>query len=182
MGTVYLYGYVFPLNPAKTVSYIKLPTDTSIKILAMDQVSSSAQVNLDGGSTAAGIPVADNLDGIGTTLTKSLGNLDGKDDTCSAASQPVGLGNSVTWNGQAFAIGPAAIDDVVQADGQSIVLPQGQYTILMILGASTSGYPETNLSTPTMRSRRKARRFHCRRATSAACCFWEPRPTAFRAA
>jgi hypothetical protein len=146
-GPVYLYGYVFPLSAGKTVAYIKLPTDTSIKILAMDEVSSPEQVNLAAGSTAAAIPVADNQIGISTTLTKALGNLDGKGDTYSSAAQPNGLGNSVTWNSQTFAIGPAAYDDFVQADGQSIELPQGQYTSLMILGASTSGFPETNLFT-----------------------------------
>ena len=44
-GTVYLYGYVFPLNPAKTVAYIKLPSDTSIKVLAVDEVDQPGPVN-----------------------------------------------------------------------------------------------------------------------------------------
>ena len=146
-GPVYLYGYIFPLSPGKTVAYIKLPTDTSIKILAMNEVNSPEQVNLAAGSTATSIPVADNQIGIGTTLTKAIGNIDGKNDTYSSAAQPTGLGNSVTWNGQTFAMGPAAYDDFVQADGQSIELPQGQYTSLMILGASTSGFPDTNIFT-----------------------------------
>ena len=144
-GTVYLYGYVFPLNPALTVAYIKLPTNTSIKILAMDEVYTPEQISLDSGGTTTGIPIADNQTGISTTLTNSDGNIDGHDDTYSAAAQPAGLGNSVTWNGQTFAIGPAATDDVVQANGQRLELPQGQFTSLMILGASTSGFPETNL-------------------------------------
>ena len=108
-------------------------------------MNASAQVNLGSGSSPVGPAVADNLIGIGTTLTYSLGNLDGRDDSFSSAAQPAGLGNSITWNSQTFAIGPALYDDVIQANGQAIQLPQGQYTSLMILGASTSGFPETNL-------------------------------------
>ena len=134
-GTVYLYGYVFPLNAGKTVSYIKLPNDTSIKILAMDEVYQPPQVNLAAGSTSAAVPAAFNQVGIGTTLTYSQGNLDGHNDSYSSAAQPAGLGSSVTWNGQTFSIGPADAGDVVQADGQAIELPQGNFTSLMILGA-----------------------------------------------
>jgi hypothetical protein len=99
-ATVYLYGYVFPLNPAKTVAYIKLPTDTSIKILAMDEVDQPGEVDLAAGSTSSGIiPVADNIGGIGTTLTYAEGNLDGHNDAYSSAAQPAGLGSSIAWNG-----------------------------------------------------------------------------------
>jgi hypothetical protein len=35
-GPFYLYGYSFPLNPAKTVSSVKLPANKNVVVLAMD--------------------------------------------------------------------------------------------------------------------------------------------------
>ncbi|MBV8267003.1 MAG: hypothetical protein JO252_11800, partial [Planctomycetaceae bacterium] len=36
--TVYLYGYSFPLDPRKTVSYMEVPNNNDIKILAIDEL------------------------------------------------------------------------------------------------------------------------------------------------
>ena len=36
--TVYLYGYSFPLDPRKTVSYMEVPNDNNIKVLAIDEL------------------------------------------------------------------------------------------------------------------------------------------------
>ena len=53
--SVDLYGYVFPVNPDKTVAYIQLPDDPSVIIVAIDEVYQPEQVNL-GDATDFGEP------------------------------------------------------------------------------------------------------------------------------
>ncbi len=136
-GTVYLYGYVLPVNPNKTVSQLAISNDVNIKILAINDVNQPPQVNLAAGTNQA--PTADNQQEITSTLTPNLvaGN------SFSAALQPYGLGNTVSWNLQTFDIGPAAYNDVMALGGVSINLPQGNFTSLQLLGASMSGHFET---------------------------------------
>ena len=140
MGTVYLYGYVFPLNPALTVASLQVPNDLGMKILAIDEVDQPAQVNMGAGTNVAGI--ADNQPGITTTNTYNEGSIDAAGESFSAAAQPAGLGSTVTWNQQTFAIGPADYNDIMEGGGASINLPEGNFTSLQLLGASVSGHFE----------------------------------------
>ena len=135
-GTVYLYGYVFPLNPAKTVAYIKLPSDTSIKVLAMDEVDQPGpvdrpeQVNL-GDATDDASPA---FNAVGITVN-SRTDVAGGVTTYSANA----LGNVISWNGQTFDIGPASVgvdNEVVASGSPPIILPQGEYTSIQFLGSS----------------------------------------------
>ena len=49
------------------------------------------------------------------------------------------LGTSQVWNGVQFAIGAAGTNNVVQATGQTITLPAGQYTQLDLLATAVQG-------------------------------------------
>ncbi len=142
-GTVYLYGYKFPTNPSKTVEYLQISDDSTIKILAIDEVDQPEQVNLGAGNGQA--PVADNQDGIGTTNTAGLASLDNGGDAYSSAAQPYGLGTTITWNLQTFDVPPAGYNDVVQIGGVSFYLPEGNFTSLDLLGTSISGHFETQV-------------------------------------
>ena len=123
----YLYGYVFPLNPAKQVQYLQILNDTNIKIVAMNEVSQPEQVNLAAGTSQASI--ADNQDVITSPLSTNI--LPG--NSFSAAAEPTGLGNTVLWEGQTFNIGPAGNNNAIGVNGVSITLPQGNFTSLMLL-------------------------------------------------
>ncbi len=49
------------------------------------------------------------------------------------------VGPSVTWSGLNFTIGPANTKDVVQATGQTITVPEGEYTSVKLLALGVNG-------------------------------------------
>ncbi len=129
-GTVYLYGYDFPLNPAKTVSYLALSNDNDVNILAVDVVNRPNQVNLLGSFNNTGIYTD------GSTFSSS-GGFDGTGDALSASI----IGTQVAWSGQTFDIGLPGDSDVVSADatGQTIPLPAGNYNEILFLATGVNG-------------------------------------------
>ena len=50
-----------------------------------------------------------------------------------------GLGTSVLWNGITFPIAAGNVNNVVQAVGQTIVLPAGNYSNITLLATATNG-------------------------------------------
>ena len=136
----YLYGYVFPVNPAAMVASIVFPTNSKVTVLAIDEVSQTPRVNL-GNATAAN--PADNVDAL--TFTAGAGfagtGIDGNGDTYSlnALASVTGSAAAVTWNSQNFNLGPAYADDAVAAEGQTIPLPAGQFTSIELLGTGVNG-------------------------------------------
>jgi len=129
--TAYLYGYDFPLNPAKAVTSVSL--NNNMAIFALDLVSTPAQVNLNAAPDNSS--PAFNLAGISLDKGAQYANLDGSGHSYSAKA----MGNTITWSGQVFNIGSAMINDVIQAERQTISLPAGYLTNLMLLGAATNG-------------------------------------------
>jgi hypothetical protein len=124
-GSTYnLYGYSFPLNSAKTLASITLPSSTAIKILSIVPIT----------ATPVSLSSAYNVYGIftdGTNVTN--GGFDGQGYAYSSNL----LGTSVVWNGTTFAMGPAnALDAVGNA---TITLPSGKYSALNLLGSGTNG-------------------------------------------
>jgi hypothetical protein len=71
--------------------------------------------------------------GDGTTFTG--GGLDGRGYAYSANL----LGTSVTAGGSTFNLGPAGANNVVQASGQAIALPQDRFSTLAFLGTAVNG-------------------------------------------
>ena len=148
-GDVYLYGYVFAVNPAKMVASIEFPSDSKVKVLAIDEVNQPPQVNL--GNAADGNP-ATNV--FALTFNNTPGNndgtgLDGSGDTYSlnALASVTGSASMVTWNSQDFNFGPIDVNDAIAAAGQTIVLPQGYFTSIEILGTATGGSHQTGTIT-----------------------------------
>jgi hypothetical protein len=62
----------------------------------------------------------------------------GFDGDASALSATL-LGSGVSWNGQRFNLGAANSNNVISAQGQTIALPQGNYSSLMFLADGVNG-------------------------------------------
>jgi hypothetical protein len=90
-------------------------------------VGQSSQVDLSGSFNRTGI-VSD-----GSTFTG--GGFDGFGNALSANL----LGGAVTWNGNTYALGAPDGLNVVQASGQTIALPAGQFAALSFLAAAVNG-------------------------------------------
>ncbi len=125
-GNVYLYGYSFPVDPTKTVSYMEIANNNNVKILAVDEISQPSQVNLFNSFSQIGITDPSN---------PTAGSFDPYGNSYSSQD----LGTSVTWNGQTFNIGPAGLNDIFQAGGVPLTLPQGKFTSIQFLGAAIRG-------------------------------------------
>lgn len=76
-----------------------------------------------------------NIDAVSFDDQKNDGNYDGKGDTIPAELWP----DTVTYQGVDFDLGPSKnhYKNMVQANGQKIALPQGNYKYVYILGAGT---------------------------------------------
>ena len=120
-GPFYTYGYSLTVNGSKTITSITLPNDNNINILSMDLVA-SVPYNM--------IGITNN----GTTVSSSAG-LDGHGNTLSEAE----LGASVTWSGLNFTLGTPGQNNVIQALGQAVSLPEGSYSTIGLLAVATGG-------------------------------------------
>ena len=140
-GHVYLYGYVIPVNSSQAITSIVFPTNSKVKVLAIDLVDQPPQVNLGNG---AGYSSPANI----SALTFNSGaswdgtGLDGSGDTYSATALAslAGSATSITWNSQVFDLGPVYTGDAI--DGSSNLtfpLPEGYYTSIQVLGTATGG-------------------------------------------
>ena len=77
-----------------------------------------------------------NLQGITADCTKfSGGGLDGAGNALSEKK----VGTSQTWNGVNFTIAPTGANNVVQAEGQTITLPDGSFSTLNLLATAVNG-------------------------------------------
>ncbi len=138
---VYVYGYSFAINSAKTVKSLKLPNNRNVMVLAIDVSASGAtpvQVNLAG---------VDNLGGIANNGTAPI---DGGWDNSGYAYSANLLGSSITYGGSTFTLGTAgAVSSTTGAadavSSTTIPLPAGNYTTLNLLGAAANG-AQTNQS------------------------------------
>ncbi|HTU25197.1 MAG TPA: hypothetical protein VMF30_07355, partial [Pirellulales bacterium] len=76
-----------------------------------------------------------NLYGITPNGAKFLGGLDGAGNAIPGSV----VGTSQTWNNVPFTISSPKVDDVVQASGQTINLPNNVYQSIDLLGAAVNG-------------------------------------------
>ncbi len=102
---VYLYGYAFAINGAKTVKSITLPNNRNVVVLAIDVGAS--------GATPVGVNLAavDNVVAMvpnGTGAAK--GGLDNEGYSYSAGL----IGSSITWAGATFTLGRSTAPPVAQ--------------------------------------------------------------------
>jgi hypothetical protein len=125
--SIYLYGYSFALNSAKTVSSLVLPANRYVGIIAAG-LSGGGGTN---GLTASGA----NIEGMvtdGTTFS-STGGYDGEGWAYSATL----LGSSLNWNGLSFSLLPANANN--GASNETVTLPAGQFSTLSLLGSGMGG-------------------------------------------
>jgi len=87
------------------------------------------------------VPLGSYFNTVGITndnnTAASSGGFDGGGNSYSAAALGVTNG-TIAWNGYDFNIGAAGANDVVSLGGTRITVPNGQYTSLLVLGASTN--------------------------------------------
>jgi hypothetical protein len=150
---VYLYGYTFAINSAKTVKSITLPNNRNVVLLAIDVSASGAtpvHVNLAAINNVVGMA------NVGTAATKGGWDNDGY---AYAANL---LGSSITWAGSTFTLGAPApttapVAQTLPMSGTSaaaatisgglpdavsnttIPLPAGNYAKLNLLGSGVNG-------------------------------------------
>ena len=129
-GSFRLYGYIFALDPTRTVSLLVLPNDANFELVAASLIPAQA-------TTKMVLSSSFNQTGIyadGATFS-STGGLDGLGNALSGTL----LGTGQTWDGNSYIIGPAGSADVVSAVGQTIALNQGEFSTLSFLATATNG-------------------------------------------
>ena len=119
----FLYGYVIPTSPSKTITQLWLPSDSDIQILAVDEIMQPPQVNLNSYYNEVGIT---------TSGSSTPGVFNGG---TSYSSTALG-GNTVTWGTTTFNLGSANVNNAVSVSGQTISLTPGSYSGVQILAAS----------------------------------------------
>ncbi|GAB3459360.1 hypothetical protein GCM10027321_16840 [Massilia terrae] len=137
--TFYLYGYSFPINSAKTVTSLTLPSNRNVVVLAGVLGTTTAPppgtpVSLSTAFTRWGVFTD------GTTFASTSG-LDNKGFAYSANL----LGSSTTFNGVTYNYGAANAKNDVSAAGQTIQLPAGQYSSLRMMATAVQGNQTSQL-------------------------------------
>jgi hypothetical protein len=90
------------------------------------------------GATQVNLSTLFNRAGICTEKRTFGSGLDGGGYAYSANQ----LGTSLAWNGAAFALGAPNVSDAVSCAGQTVNLPSGDYSTLLILGTAVDGSQE----------------------------------------
>ncbi|VTU00864.1 Peptidase S53 propeptide OS=Terriglobus saanensis (strain ATCC BAA-1853 / DSM 23119 / SP1PR4) GN=AciPR4_1641 PE=4 SV=1 [Gemmataceae bacterium] len=122
-----------PADPSRVASVLlRDRTGTLVKVeftatgWAVTRTPAVRQVNLGGSFNAVGITSNANM---------APGNLDGSRYSYSAEQ----LGTKTVFNEATYTFGPAGANNAVQANGQTISLPAGNFRQLTFLGTSTHG-------------------------------------------
>jgi hypothetical protein len=101
-------------------------------------LTTAQTISLPGSTTPAPVNLAPYYNQVGLTSDNATGagNLDGGGYSYSANALG---GGTINWQGVPFVLGPAGQNDVVQAAGQTIPLPSGNYTALFLIGTAVQG-------------------------------------------
>jgi hypothetical protein len=145
---IYSYGYTLP--EGKTLKSITLPYNANVRIFGV-ALSEPTAVDLSGAWNAYGLVVANNqvpnsqgFDGKGNYYNA---NYDGSALGLQASSNSDFDFMQITWGGATFDLGPApnhrsqsnnrnGNNNFVQANGQTIDLPSGTFSTLLLIGAA----------------------------------------------
>jgi hypothetical protein len=127
---VTLDGYVFTLDQTRTVQSITLPNNSNVVLLSLALADNPVSATLGSYYNRAGIYTD------GTTFTNpATGGVDGNGSAYSGTL----LGSSQTWSNTLFNFGPINTTNVISCAGQTITLPPGNYSRLLMLGAGVNG-------------------------------------------
>ncbi len=127
-STTHVFGYLFALNNTKIAKSLKLPNNANVNVLAVTLANTPLPVSLQSDFNRAGIYTD------GTTFTPNPG-LDGDGNAYSATL----LGATESWRDCFFEFGLANETNAISAAGQTINLPQGQYSALLMLATAVDG-------------------------------------------
>jgi hypothetical protein len=123
-------GYLFNLDPTKSVKSLTLPSNGNLIVMAIALATDPAPVSLATYYNRAGIYTD------GTTYTNpATGGLDGGGFSYSGTL----LGSSQTWSNTLFNFGPLNTTNVISCAGQIISLPPGNYSRLRMLATAVNG-------------------------------------------
>lgn len=88
-----------------------------------------------------------NFDGVSSNDNRADGDLDGKGNTYPAELWPT----KIIWQGIPFVLGPTkdGYNNLVQAKGQTIKLPEGKYKYVYLIGAASGDDPSVGKFTVT---------------------------------
>jgi hypothetical protein len=130
-GPVYVYGYSFALNRAKTVKSITLPHNRNVVVVSVDLVPGAA-----GGATplSVNLSASDNVVGIANTGSPVPNGGFDSEGYAYAANL---LGTSLNWAGSTFTLGAAGTSDAVSRT--TIALPAGNDSTVSLLAAAVNG-------------------------------------------
>lgn len=137
-----IYGYSYSIPVGKTLASITLPYNPNVRLLDV-QMSNSTPVNLSGAYTSWGIAN-------GKTQVANRQGFDGGGYYYYSGN----LQPTVSWSGATFNFGPVpnsnnGQNNFVQAKGQTISLPQGDYGWLYLAGAAANGSQQNQQITLT---------------------------------
>ncbi|HXA45906.1 MAG TPA: hypothetical protein VNZ25_10395, partial [Candidatus Angelobacter sp.] len=128
-----LGGYIFTLDPTKSVKSIALPNNGNLVILAMQLANDSTPVSLSAYYNRAGIYTDS------TTYTNpATGGLDGSNGGSHTYSGSL-LGSWQIWTNTIFDFGTLNATNVISCSNQTVSLPPGNYSRLRMLAASVNG-------------------------------------------
>jgi hypothetical protein len=128
LSASHVYGYLFALNNTKTVRSLRLPNNGDVEVLALTLANTPLPVSLQSDFNRGGMYTD------GAEFTSGAG-LDNDGNAYSATL----LGPTQSWHNSLFEFGLADETNVVSAAGQSVSLPQGQYSALLMLAAAVNG-------------------------------------------
>jgi hypothetical protein len=123
----HLFGYLFALNNTKTAQSLKLPNNADVEVLAAALANTPVPVSLQSNYNRGGIYTDGSM--------FSSGGLDGDGNAYSGTL----LGSAESWHDSFFEFGAANETNVVSATGQTIALPQGQFSALLMLATAVNG-------------------------------------------
>jgi hypothetical protein len=127
LGWTWIDSDTIPMAPAAYVGLaVNSHHNAALNAATFDNVQVIAQADLTGSFNAVGAAA----DG-----TPFAGGLDGNGNAYSADA----LGPVVTSGGVDFNLGPAGGANAVQAAGQTVALPAGQFSALSFLGTAVNG-------------------------------------------
>lgn len=128
-----LGGYIFTLDPTKTVKSIALPNNSNLVILAMQLATDSTPVSLSAYYNRAGIYTD------GTTYTNpATGGLDSSSGGSHSYTGTL-LGSWQLWTNTIFDFGTLNATNIISCSNQTVSLPSGNYARLRMLAASVNG-------------------------------------------
>jgi hypothetical protein len=153
----YVYGYSYQLPAGKTLESITLPDNENLRILNWT-LSDPVQVGAD--YTGYGLVVGNN--NVPNSGRDAQYGFDGNSNFYNVNSNGNALGvtisgpdssydyQQIAWSGATFDLGPApnnahtakqtsGNNNVVQAKGQTIAMPNGDYSALLMIGAGANG-------------------------------------------